>query len=399
MVRITVKEAIKDKQSSYNIKRFKLGNIDIDRPVRALDAGHVTRELLSANRNRIEHVLLETSKLVKPEAVRTVMSGPPKSRLKESFGWSQWHAEFPNLLTLTFKFNPYKTFKDREELAGYLDYYYNFSDTAAMVPNVDILRNIYEGKRYSGIERVINLEDYMRYVDEAYQILDYKNKKPIFVPLSLKMDMTEVNELSAFYAKKRYLDVWVDFQGATSTDRPKLALLRRFVRRIEELGHDQDLVLYCTNVRREITANPKSDVSAASDVLASVVGANLVGINREPQRPIDTEKGALPRAPSGSLLEHKARLLDPASYYYVKVDRLGLPAEESRLMKRKDRNMLRNAIIIDGELKAQAEHFLDEQTVRPYISAKGMLSEYKGGSLLKGLFSSEDDRGSLENWY
>ena len=399
MVRIEVKEAIHDEQSSYNIKRFKLGEISIERPMRTIDAGHITKALLDENRTSMRQVLLETSKSVKSDMARKALSTPNKSQLKELFGWSQWHADFPNILTLTFKFNPHEVFTEKDALAGYLAYYYSFSDTATMVPNVDIDRSIYEDHRYVHSERIIGLDDYKRYVDEAYTILDHKNNKPIFVPLSLKLDMNGVLDLARFYSERRYLDVWVDFQGATSTDRTRLALLRGFTSQIEEMGFKDDLVIHCTNVRREITSNMKDDVSPASDVLTSVVGANIVGINREPQRPIEQGAGGPPPVPHGTLLEHKARLLDPATYYYVKLDKAGLTGVEKGRMMRKNDNLLRNALLIDGELKTQADHFLDELTIKPYISSKEMVLKYKEGFLLKGLFAPASEQQSRGEWF
>ena len=36
---IAVKESIRDKDSEFNIKRFKFGHIDVERPIKVLDAG------------------------------------------------------------------------------------------------------------------------------------------------------------------------------------------------------------------------------------------------------------------------------------------------------------------------------------------------------------------------
>lgn len=41
---LNIKEAILDKDSEFNIKRFTLGGIDVDRPIKVLNVNSITQK-------------------------------------------------------------------------------------------------------------------------------------------------------------------------------------------------------------------------------------------------------------------------------------------------------------------------------------------------------------------
>ena len=62
---INIKESIEDKKSWFNVKRFKIGNLTFERPVKALDVkGLTTRDFLDVI-NTHEFQMFETSKMIK----------------------------------------------------------------------------------------------------------------------------------------------------------------------------------------------------------------------------------------------------------------------------------------------------------------------------------------------
>ena len=130
----------------------------------------------------------------------------------------------------------------------------------------------------------------------------------------------------------------------------------------------------------------------ASDILSSLCGANIIGVNREPIR--------LPNEPidEATLRYHKARIFDNNSYYYVKVGTTTLPDTlKNNLILNKTWNMFYNAILLDSELSNQANYFLDNLEIRNYILKKRMIHEYQKGKLKELLFQKHPPR--ITEWF
>ncbi|RLI78732.1 hypothetical protein DRP05_06205 [Archaeoglobales archaeon] len=297
--------------------------------------------------------------------------------LKRRFGFYEWASKYPLIISLTFQFNPYKEFKKIKAISGYFEYYYKFSDPILLVPNVKPIRIDRETRRK---EKIIDLDGYKKFVDEVFQLLNYRNKKPIFVPVSLKFGINDIKSLANHYLKKEYFNIWFDFEGSAIT-KTKIARIRAFFREFDENDRLEDIVVYTTNIKREIISNIKREKSPASDVLASLIGSNLIGTNREPQRPTGPPLSAeeLER-----LKKHKARLFDPKSYYYYRID--VMKVQEPQILMKKEYNAIVNSILLDNEFISQNNHFLENMTVKDYVVEKEMIKEYKNGELLKDLF-------------
>jgi|BioPla2DNA2_1021312.scaffolds.fasta_scaffold16251_5 hypothetical protein len=389
---ITVKEAIVDKNSYFNIKRFKLGKLNIEKPIKTIDAKNITQSVFEAAKPDVKNTLFETSKIIDLATLQRVLRETNDSKIKDIFGYKGWIAEYENTISLTLNFNPLGVERSLEKyLSGFFDYYYNFSKTASLVPNIKITQNLYaEGKsgnlRKVGEEKIINFEDYVQFVEESFQILDYKNKKPIFVPLSLRMDIDDIRRLAKTYLKREFFHIWVDYEGSTASDLTKLARLRTFYRTLEESERFEDVVVYSTNIRREITSNKKMNCSPSSDVLTTISGANIIGVNREPT--FGGNRPPLTKEEKIKIRVHKARIFDPDSYYYIKSDVSQMRSIDPHLFDPK-RNMLVNANLLNFEFQNQTNHFLDSGTIQEYISQKSMLNEYKSGTLKKGLFQKK----------
>ena len=118
-------------------------------------------------------------------------------------------------------------------------------------------------------------------------------------------------------------------------------------------------------------------------MLAPLIGSNLIGINKEP-----------PRFPSGNispetleeLRAHKARVFNPASYYYVKLEATEYDEFIKNYLKDKNINKLFNTQLLEDEFLKQTEYFLNNHKIEGYISKKKMIKNYKNGELKRDLF-------------
>lgn len=387
---IDIKEAIFDKYSEFNVKRFKIGNIKVDRPTKTIDGKNITKKVFEEFKGEITNPILETSKLVKKQSVDKVLHTIDDERIKGMFEFKDWMSKYPFIISLTFQFNPYKSFNYIKDISGFFEYYYELSNPLLLIPNIKTTKTDPEtGKK----ETMICLDDYTKFIDEVYQILNYKNKKPVFVPVSLKLGMNDIKKLARYYLKKEYFNIWFDFEGGAIT-KPKIARIRSFLREFEDNERISDVVVYSTNIKREIISNIKSERSPASDVLTSLTGSNLVGINREPQRPIEPPPVSSEEELQ-ELKKHKARLFDPSSYYYLRGDMV----EEDIAVKLLDKNhnVLLNSRLLDEEFKSQTNHFLENMALKDYILTKPMVREYKEGKLIEDLFPTRTPK--ITEWF
>lgn len=386
---IEIKEAITDRNSEFNVKRFRIGTLEIDRPTKSIDAKNITKELFLQERELFRKVFLESSKTLKLESITRLLSETEDKQIKRIFGFEEWQSEHPHVLIFTFEFNPYKDPKVPESFSGFFDYYYNFSDPILFVPNLKIDRYDQKTKERTTIT---SLDDYLKFVDESYHFLDYKNNKPIFVPISLKLGIADIKKLAQEYIKKEYFNIWLDFEGSAIT-KPKIARVRALLRELDKKGRIADIIIYSTNIKREIISNIKTEKSPSSDILASIIGSNLVGVNREPPRPISV---LLSKEDPKELWRHKARVFDSTTYYYLKVEASNYDTEKRVQLMDQKYNTIFNSKLLDDELLSQTNHFLEETTIMNYVTEKTMIKEYKKGELIKDLFQKE---AKITEWF
>lgn len=395
---VEVKESIRDKHSLFNVKRFKLGDLLIERPKKVLDAKNVRYEHIRTLLSR-SNPIFEKSLFVDWNGFCRIIETDDSNKIKRHLGFPHYTNGFSRYISITFTFNPFKQVEDRAMIEKYLEdylmYYQAYSTSALLVPNMKAYSMVMtiEGKKRK--ETIITLSEFINAVDTMYNILDYRNNKPIFVPLSLKFSMSDVSRLALHYIKREYYNIWIDFEGRAVTE-DRIARIRRFVLEYDKRGLFNQLVMIATNVRREIISNVKEDFTPASDVLTSIIGANIIGVNREPLRPIE---GVV--VERSMLLEHKARVFDADTYYYFKVTKT--PWLEERVKKSillsKGANITFNAMLLDKEFNNQAAALINSNTVREYLRNKKMLQEYKDGSLFKELFREMYAGKDLTSWF
>lgn len=384
---IDVKESIYDEKSDFNIKKFKIGSVRIDRPIKTIDAKVVKKDDIEIIRN-FSIPIFEYSKVVNLKAINNILRETNDIKIKKFFGFKTWMVNYPYIFTHTFTFNPYVEFENVDDISGYFYYYYDFSDPILLIPNIKIERyDIVTKKKIP----IISIDDYIKFIKDVYHLLDYKNKKPIFVPISFRFGMNDIKKLAKYYIKNDFLCVWFDFEGSAIT-KPKISRIRAFVREYERAERLDDLVIYSTNIKREIISNLKSEKTPASDVLTPLTGSNLVGVNREPARPIGI---TLSNEERKELRKHKAREFDPSTYYYTKVAKNDSHTHD--LFMRQSYNILFNSQLLDTEFRTQTEHLLERGELEEYITKKQMIKEYKRGELGKVLFHKKVKK--ITEWF
>jgi len=395
---IQINESVTDKDSDFNVKIFKLGRLNIDAPTKVIDAKKVDYLFFKTQEKDFKNILFETSKNISTDSIRNVIRGTDTS-IKQVFGYLNWVSNYENLISLTLEFNPFSEYRNLEkELSGFFDYYYEFSKTMLLVPNIQATKNVYKTNSKGTLQKIgetplIDFEKYLNFVDTIYRVIGYRNRKPIFVPLSLKLDINDVQTLANEYLKREYFNVWIDFEGATATNPTKLAKIRAFLREIDNQKRFDDIVIHSTNMRREITSNINKPESPASDILTSLSGANFIGVNREPRFKPENPP---PFEELKRIREHKARIFRSYSYYYEKV-----VASDHRDLLDPKNNTLFNAKLLNSEFTHQSEEFSKESSIKPYICNKKMILEYKNGELINTLFYNKSQRiqKTLDPWF
>jgi len=337
---IPIKEVIEDKKSWFNIKRFSVGKIDVTRPEKVLDLKKTTKENYDQYVKTVHNFkLFEISKILSQFDKVSAVSDNEDQENQEFFGAAKWREDKPTAVNFTFNFNPYNHIKKAEEIDYFYDLYHGFSNPFLFVPNIKI-------KSSDG--PLIDIDNYLRFIDESFDILNAKNSKPIFVPVSIRMTGKEQDKLIDHYAKKEYYNFWFDFEGKR-IETIQLGKLRHFNKKIQDLGIFDKTVSYYTNINKIISDVPEEENNPASDVLASIAGANIIGVNRKPQKNIRTIPGRPPYIYVPKPPEHRFRIFNKDSYYYVK--------SKTKIHQIDEINRDINAINLDREFNSQTNHF------------------------------------------
>jgi hypothetical protein len=365
---IPIKEAIEDKKSWFNVKRFKIGTIDVNRPEKALDLKSTSKENFDKYiRSSHPFNFFEISKIVSKFEKITALQENEDPEINSFFGYAKWRDNKPMSLNFTFNFNPFNYVKKIEEIDYFFNFYHAYSNPFLFVPNIKIK---------TSLGRIIDIDKYIQFVDESFTILNQKNSKPIFVPVSLRMNIKEQREILEHYTKKEYFNYCFDFEGK-HIDKVHIGRLRQFNSKLKELGYFDKAVLYYTNINRVIASIPGQEKNPASDVLASITGANIIGVNRKPQRGIKPIPGRPIPKPKIYPPDHIFRVFDNTSYYYLK------SADKKQHIDEVNRGL--NAINLDNEFESQTIYFLKNLEIEKYLDQKEMLKQYLEGAILKSL--------------
>ena len=376
---INVRETVEDRDTWFNVKHFAIGDVSFTRPEKSLDIKPIDKQVYSMVSKTSPFKFTESSKRIpKFEHLVELYQESDENKINEMFSKRAWLNGAPCVLNFTLGFNPMMYVDQKKVFESFLDYYYSYSNFFLTVPSIRTKKWVMKTESSpSHVVEVANQDDYIKSVDLFYDILSTKNKKPIFVPISVRMSAHDLDELLTHYIKRERFAYWVDFDGM-AVNPTTLSRLRYLFRRIKDKGRFKDTVTYFTNVKREIISNIKKEKSEASDVLCSAAGANLIGCNREPTRMFQTKPPPIPP-------EHKARVFDNESYYYVKT-------KNQRLLQPK-MYVTENAVRLSTEIGNQTEFFMLKGGLEPLLSSKEMLATYRDKEVLRNLVSKRDDEG------
>jgi len=314
MTDIRVRITEQDEQTLFTGKELSLGNLSLTTPCKLLDLNNPPPlsaiELLDQQHLRTVPIV-ERSRFIHQETYTREANHPDAKFLADSYDALKRVSVLRDKLvvnSLTLSFNPFNVPDSEEYLRSILHIYHGRSDLL-LIPNLKVRR--FDERQHPEIQ--VQPEEFTRYVDMAHQILDFRNSKPIFVPVQSKYGLKTFRAFVSDFVSKGYRNFWIDFEGSGITSRT--SHIRSFHEIVDSEGLENEVVLYASNVRRENNPHMTDLRSAASDILTAPLGVDIIGVNREPQR-----GGGGPSQPPDkeTWINHKARFLDRDDYSYVK---------------------------------------------------------------------------------
>ncbi|MFH1452176.1 MAG: hypothetical protein ABIF88_03315 [archaeon] len=379
---IDVRETILDKKSFFNVKLFSLKNLGKDFFLKTFDSTKSRKNTFEQDKSlRDNRIIFEKSKFIKTfDEIEKLTKETDEKTINNFFGRQAWLDDKFTLFHSTLKFNPYQHIKSIKEIEGFLHYYYSFSKNILLIPNVTTHYTPLddEGKWVAKNKvQIIALKEYIRLVDELYEFFEQMNNKPLFVPISLKFSIEEIKELIEYSLKKERYYFWIDFESApadlsNAIIGGKLGQINSLLRSSK---YFDKIVVFATNVKREIKSNSKDDRSPSSDVLGMICGANIVGVDRDPVRGFNPKS----ELEQKKIIEHKSRFFDESTYYY-NIKREQKPDICS--------NVTSNSLKLAEEFNKQREHFLEKGEIENYLKNKEMITTFNGGKILKSLLAN-----------
>jgi hypothetical protein len=385
---INIKETIEDKQSWFNIKRFTIGDTDFEKPEKSLDVKNLDN--LAYRNVKGNFKFFEATKIIKKYDNILNIYNADETQVRNFFYKGEWLGSARNVINFTLEFNPYNYVKSVGDISWFFDQYYPYSKLFLTVPNIR-LKRVGEDKK---TVHIIDIDGYKKFVDETYKILNDKNGKKIFVPISTRFTLKQLDELIEHYLKHEHYNFWFDFEGRSISE-DTLGRLRHIFNTLKKKEAYDKVVSYFTNIKREKLANSNEAISVASDALSAVAGANLVGVNREPMMYFDPppakngdsgekENDTTIRTQTPVDPNHKARIFDRDTYYYVKTDNPDL--------HKKSKYTTLNAAKLNAEFCAETEYFLEHHDIASLLNEKRMFKDEKAGNILSYLTSKSRDK-------
>ncbi|MCK9313578.1 MAG: hypothetical protein M0P20_05970 [Methanocorpusculum sp.] len=304
----------------FTAKTLSFGSLKIQTPCKLFDLNGLNigqiSPLKSLDTSLFESVkILERSHLVSPETFCQAADDSNPNLLKNYLKLKQ-DSLFKNKLlinTLTLEFNPYNISDADEYIESLMALYHGRSDLL-LIPNLKIQKYVSLPHQKFYKETITSQEDYVQFVDTAYENLKFRNSKPIFIPLSLKYGNRRFTSILDSYLSKGYRNFWIDFEGGSELS--KTQFIRSYHKKVADMKLEEEVVLYGSNIRREQHPRREEIACLAGDILSAPLGIDIIGVNREPK----AWPGKNP--PQKTLsdaekMEYKGRMLDRKSYMYM----------------------------------------------------------------------------------
>ena len=205
---INVRETVEDRDTWFNVKHFTIGDVSFTRPEKSLDIKPIDKQVYSLVSRTTPFKFAESSRRIpKFEHLVELYQESDENRINEMFSKRGWLDGAPCVLNFTLGFNPMTHVDQKKVFESFLDYYYSYSNFFLTVPNIRTKKWVMKTENSpSHVVEVANREDYIKSVDLFYDILSAKNKKPIFVPVSVRMSAQDLDELLNHYVKRERFD-------------------------------------------------------------------------------------------------------------------------------------------------------------------------------------------------
>jgi hypothetical protein len=378
---IKIVETIEDKKSLFNIKRFKYKNYSVETILKTTDTKNLKLPIFKSLFKRNEDKLVfETSK-----EISNIEVLDEEEKFKSYLKIPRFLSGYPHNLILTFNLSSSQLVEEISKATTFFDMMYGYSEWL-FVPDIRPRKYIKIDKNKSKLVEIISSKEYIKYVDSICQILNYRNSKPIFVPISIKFHAEEIREVVSHYLKRERFYIWINFDGRPINEET-IGRMRHIYRIIEESGRLKDTLIYITNIKREILSNVKDIKTPASYVLTSIVGGNIIGVNKEPKRVI--EGSGQPKYSKEELLIHKGRKFNKETYYYEKPTDLNFDIKYV---------LSRNNILLQHEFDKQCEKFIIDRDIKEYILSKEMAKKDSRGRIVVERLFSIKKKPNLRSW-
>jgi hypothetical protein len=319
MTNFRVRLTEQDVETLFTSKQLSLGPLSFSTPCKLLDLNNPpsVSAFRALDQSHLGTVMIaERSRFIHQETFMREADHPEARFLADSYDT----LKRPDILgskivvnSLTFTFNPFNVPAPDEYLRSILHIYHGRSDLL-LIPNLKVKR--YDEQRRSEFQ--VQEDEFRRYVDMAYEILNFRNSKPIFVPVPLKYGLRRFQSFLSEYLAKGYRYFWLDFEGSNTTS--KAPHIRSFHDCVDSDGLGEEVILYGSNIRRENNPHLTDPRCPASDFLTAPLGVDIIGVNRESRRGGGDPNSRLSYVPPPveEVIRHKARFLDRDDYSYVK---------------------------------------------------------------------------------
>lgn len=377
-----IKKTIVDEETLLKSKVIKIGDHEFVTPTKVMGINNMTAttQISNLSRRYLDRLdIIERSRIIRSDTFLREVDKDHIDFLTESYDLLKKTEPLTKKVvinSLTLDFNPFKISDVKDYLVSFFHIYY-FKSDLLFIPNLKTL--VYDqnlGKKV----KTVSEEEYSKYVQIAYEALSFKTIKPIFVPLPLRYGVRIFRDMLSGMIDTGYRYFWMDFEGTNSIS--KAPHLRAFHEVIDRKGIEDKVILYATNVRRELNPHIQDIKCGASDVLVSPLGADFLGVNREPIRGFALTEPI--KYSQEQILNHKIRFLDRLNYFYVQFSsferREALLKEfeivEKVLLKRpRFYTDFINTFEINAEFDVHKKSIIEEKSILDYLSKKEAITK------------------------
>lgn len=389
---LNINELLKPKDSSgYISKEIEFDNSklkEIKTPLKIIEGNKINGNI--GNELDFENPIFENGKfIVQPRSwgsLHYLLEEAEKDKiigLDRFFGIKKglWDNNF-TALSLAFARNPFKEQRFKSDIYDpinmdhYIDllyYIHSASNAFVLTPDIRIEK-----------EEIITLDQYMKFIDDSVNILSEYNHKPIFVPLQIHLNQNRMNKLLEHYRSQNYTNIWINFNGS-HIGGTYFTRVKSFIRRIDEIIGLENCALYYSHIKKEINPNIKDNKCIASDILTQFLGADFIGVTREPTRYI--KKEALAERTKELILKgefeneyeyqvardyNKSRIFDPTTYYNYNINIYPdkLPFSEKILIDNKELNKFLNSTFVYSEIENLKNFVKENGVINSYLKNK-----------------------------